>query len=59
MVVYGYKQNEEKKSTLRCAPSLLFSHGEKNSTPRKEALRKVDFFSSFCLLPAKIELTIN
>ena len=23
------KQTEEKKSTLRCAPSLLFSHGEK------------------------------
>ena len=24
-----YKQTQEKKSTLRCTPSLLFSHGEK------------------------------
>ena len=47
----NYKQTQEKKSTLRCALSLLFSHGPwgKNSTPRKEAHRKVDFFSWGCL----------
>ena len=37
MVVYGYKQNEEKKSTLRCAPSPLFSHGEKLDTTQRGA----------------------
>ena len=29
LIDFDYKQTEEKKSTLRCAPSLLFSHGEK------------------------------
>ena len=37
-IIY-HKQAQEKKSTLRCAP------WGKNSTPRKEAHRKVDFFS--------------
>ena len=34
---YSSKQNEEKKSTLRCAPSLLFSHGEKLYTTQRGA----------------------
>ena len=32
-----YKQTQEKKSTLRCAPSLLFSHGEKLDTTQRGA----------------------
>ena len=31
------KQTQEKKSTLRCAPSLLFSHGEKLNTTQRGA----------------------
>ena len=37
-LVLHFKQNEEKKSTLRCALSLLFSHGEKT---RHHAKRRI------------------
>ena len=34
---YYYKQTQEKKSTLRCALSLLFYHGEKLDTTQRGA----------------------
>ena len=40
--IISNKQKQEKKCTLRCALSPLFSHGEKlnsvESTPRKEGV---------------------
>ena len=35
-----YKQTEEKKSTLRCAPFLLFSHGEKTRHHAKRSIAR-------------------